>query len=95
GDTARFALRAQAAKTVELMGSFLAKPVVATRNGDTWTVELPLPEGRYVWLWRVDGATPPDDVAVADARRAPGDLEARAGVLTVQPVRHLPSADVR
>ena len=95
GDTARFALRAPTAKTVELMGSFLAKPVVATRNGDTWTVELPLPEGRYVWLWRVDGATPPDDVAVADARRAPGDLEARAGVLTVQPVRHLPSADVR
>jgi len=36
-----------------------------------------------------------DDVAVADARRAPGDLEARAGVLTVQPVRHLPSADAR
>jgi hypothetical protein len=95
GDTARFELRAPEAHVVELVGSFLAKPVAATRNGDIWTVELPLPEGRYVWLWRVDGSSPPDDVAVADAQRAAGDLGARAGVLTVRPVRHFPFADVR
>ena len=90
GDTARFALRAPDAKTVELTGNFLAKPVVATRIGDVWTVDLPLPEGRYLWLWRVDGKGPSDDVAISDALR-PGNLEARAGVLVVQPVRHFPT----
>jgi hypothetical protein len=95
GDTARFALRAPAAHTVELMGSFLAKPVAATRNGDVWTVELPLTEGRYVWLWRIDGAPPSDETAIADAKREPGDLEARAGVLIVNPVRHLSAVDAR
>jgi hypothetical protein len=95
GDTVKFALRAPAAHTVELMGSFLGKPVAATRNGDLWSVALPLMEGRYVWLWRVDGAQPSDDTAIADARRAPGDLDARAGVLIVKPVRHLSDIDAR
>jgi hypothetical protein len=72
----------------------LSKPVAATRNGDIWTVDLPLTEGRYVWLWRVDGKGPPDDVAIADAKR-PGELDARAGVLIVRPVRRLPDADAR
>jgi len=95
GDTARFALRAPAAHTVELMGSFLATPVAATHNGDVWTVELPLTEGRYVWLWRVDGAPPSDEMAIAAAKRGSGDLDARAGVLIVKPVRRLSAADVR
>jgi hypothetical protein len=95
GDTARFALRAPAAHTVELMGSFLGKPVAATRTGDIWSVEAPLTEGRYVWLWRVDGAPPSDEAAIADAKREAGDLEARAGVLVVKPVRHLSDADSR
>jgi hypothetical protein len=77
------------------MGSFLAKPVAATRNGDVWTVELPLTEGRYVWLWRIDGAPPWDETAIADAKRETGDLEARAGVLIVKPVRHLSAVDAR
>ena len=88
GDTARFALQAPSAHSVELTGNFLAKPVPATRVGDVWVVELPLAEGRYVWLWRVDGAAPSDDVVLADARR-PTDPTARAGVVIVQPVRHL------
>jgi 1,4-alpha-glucan branching enzyme len=95
GDTARFALRAPAAHTVELMGSFLGKPVAATRTGDIWSVEVPLTEGRYVWLWRVDGTPPPDETAITDAKRPPGDLEARAGVLVVKPVRRLSAVDSR
>jgi len=89
GDTAHFALRAPTAKTVELTGNFLSTPVAATRTGDLWTVALPLPEGRYVWLWRVDGSSPSDDLVISDARRQAGDLDARVGVLTVKPVRHL------
>ena len=95
GDTVRLQLRAPTAKTVDLAGNFLAKPIAATRDGDIWTVVLPLPEGRYVWLWRVDGAPPSDDVAITDAKRATGDREARAGVLTVQAVRHFSTADAR
>ena len=95
GDTARFALRAPAAHTVELTGSFLGKPVAATHTGDLWSVEVPLTEGRYVWLWRVDGAPPSDEAAIADAKREAGDLEARAGVLIVKPVRHLSAVDSR
>jgi hypothetical protein len=90
GDTARFALQAPTAHTVELTGNFLAKPIPATRVGDVWTVELPLTEGRYVWQWRVDGASPTDEMIIADSRR-PTDPTARVGVLIVRPVRRLPS----
>jgi hypothetical protein len=95
GDIARFQLRAPEAKTVELMGSFLAKPVAATRSGDLWTIDLPLTEGRYLWLWRVDGVAPSDDTAIAAAKLPDGDLTARAGVRFVKPVRRLPEADAR
>jgi hypothetical protein len=101
GDTARFQLRAPNAKSVELTGSFLTKPIAATRvAGATpadslWQVDVPLTEGRYVWVWRVDGKAPPDETALADARRPPGDLEARAGVRVVRPVRRLPDAEAR
>jgi hypothetical protein len=95
GDTARLQLRAPEARTVELAGSFLAKPIAATQAGGVWTVELPLTEGRYVWIWRVDGKTPSDETALADARRPAGDLDARAGVLVVRPVRRLPDAEAR
>jgi len=92
GDVAHFALQAPNAHTVELQGSFLAKPIPATRTvGDVWTVDLPLAEGRYVWLWRVDGAPPSDEVTMADSMR-PGDPTARAGVLVVKPVRRLPAS---
>ncbi|HEY2025810.1 MAG TPA: M1 family aminopeptidase [Gemmatimonadaceae bacterium] len=95
GDTARIQLRAPAAKTVELSGAFASKPIPATREGDIWTVEVPLTEGRYTWYWRVDGKQPADDVMVADAKRPAGDLDARAGVLVVRPVRRLPDAEAR
>ena len=90
GDSALFALRAPAAKKVELTGNFIAEPMAATREGDPWTVKLLLPEGRYVFIWRVDGTTTPDEDAVRDAQRAPGAPESRAGVLVVRPVMHIP-----
>jgi len=93
GDSARFVLRAPEAKKVELTGNFLAQPLAATRDGDLWTVSLFLPEGRYVYIWRVDGTTTPDELALRDAERMPGNVEARAGVLVVRPVRRLPERD--
>ena len=93
GDSARFVLRAPAAKSVELTGNFLAAPLPATRDGDLWTVNVILPEGRYVYIWRVDGTTTPDELALRDAERMPGNVEARAGVLVVRPVRRLPDHD--
>lgn len=95
GDTARFVLRAPAAKTVELSGNFLAKPVRATRTGDLWTVQLPLTEGRYSWIWRVDGKTPPDADILAAARAGATGPDAVAGVRIVPPTRLLPDADAR
>jgi len=74
---------------VELTGNFLAAPLPATRDGDLWTVNVLLPEGRYVYIWRVDGTTTPDELALRDAERMPGNVEARAGVLVVRPVRRL------
>ena len=87
GDTARFELRAPAAKTAELVGNFLAKPMAAARDGDVWSVQLPMTEGRYIWLWRVDGKTPADSVAIASA--AAGGDAAIAGVRTVRGVRRI------
>jgi hypothetical protein len=95
GDTVRIQLRAPDAKTVELSGAFASKPVAATRAGDIWTVEIPLTEGRYTWYWQVDGKQPSNDTMMADAKRPAGDLDARAGVLVVRPVRRLPDAAAR
>lgn len=94
GDTVRFAIRAPNAKTVELAGNFLAKPIPATRDGDTWTVTLAMPAGRYLWMWRIDGKTPSDEAAIA-AAHTPNDPDAVAGVRTVQPLHHLSDADAR
>ena len=69
-----------------------AAPQPATRDGDVWTVNVLLPEGRYVYIWRVDGTTTPDELALRDAEQKPGNAEARAGVLVVRPVRRLPDA---
>ncbi|HET9984127.1 MAG TPA: hypothetical protein VFQ38_11090 [Longimicrobiales bacterium] len=55
GEVVRFELRAPAAKTVELAGDFVRRPIAATRAGDTWSVEIPMTEGRYFFAWRVDG----------------------------------------
>lgn len=55
GEMVHFELRAPDAKTVALQGTFTVKSVPATRNGDVWTLDLPISEGRYCWTWVVDG----------------------------------------
>ncbi len=55
GETVRFELRAPNAKEVMLAGLMSLKPLPATRNGDVWTLAIPLTEGRYPWNWQVDG----------------------------------------
>lgn len=60
GETVSFTLRDAAAKTVALSGNFALRPVPATRSGDTWTVQLPMAQGRYSWKWVIDGKPAPD-----------------------------------
>lgn len=91
GETVRFELRAPDAKSVELAGNVASKPIPAAREGDRWIVSVPLPEGRYIWVWRVDGATPSDDALLAAAQQ-PGDPASRAGVRIVRPLERLADA---
>ena len=95
GQVERFVLHAPNAKTVELAGNFTAKPIAATRSGDDWTVEVSMPEGRYLYLWRVDGKSPSDRDAIAAVKNASGDSTAIAGVRTVRPLVHLDDRDAR
>jgi 1,4-alpha-glucan branching enzyme len=95
GEVERFTLHAPNAKTVELAGNFMAKPMAATRSGDDWTVEVPMPEGRYLYLWRVDGKSPSDLEAIAAVKAPSSDSTARAGVRTVRPLVHLDDRDAR
>lgn len=95
GERERFVLHAPNAKTVELAGNFTAKPIAATHSGDDWTVEVPMPEGRYLYLWRVDGKSPSDLDAIAAVKNAPSDSTARAGVRIVRPLVHLDDRDAR
>lgn len=93
GEVVRFEYPVSAApdaKSVELTGNFVSKPMSATRVGDVWVVELPITEGRYIWQWRIDGATPSDQ-ATYDAVRTPGPA-ARAGFRTVRPLQRLDEA---
>jgi hypothetical protein len=57
-------------------------------------VTLPLSEGRYVWLWRVDGTSPSDEDVLA-AAKASADPAARAGVRIVHAVERLADADAK
>ena len=94
GEVARFTLRAPDAKSVELAGSVASKPVAATRDGDLWTVTMPLTEGRYIWMWRVDGKGPSDEEALA-AAKTPNDPTSRVGVRVVKPVQRLADSDAK
>jgi hypothetical protein len=94
GEVARFVLRAPNATSVELSGSMLVKPVTATRSGDEWTVTLPLTEGRYIWLWRIDGKGPTDEESLAAAKTS-NDPTARAGVRIVRAVQRLADSDAK
>jgi Peptidase family M1 domain len=93
GETVTFALVAPEAKSVELTMS--QAPIPATRVGDRWTVTRALPEGRYVYLWRVDGTPPSDDVALAAVKSGASDSTARAGVRIVRPLERLENADAQ
>lgn len=55
GETVHFELHAPEAKTVALSGNFTLKPVPAVKNGDVWSLDLAMSEGRYSWAWHVDG----------------------------------------
>jgi hypothetical protein len=94
GEQVRFTLHAPQAKTVELAGNFMAKPIPATRDGDVWTVTMPMTEGRYIWVWRVDGKNPSDEASIA-ATKAPASPDALAGVRIVRPVQRLDDANAR
>lgn len=95
GEMKTFTLHAPAAKSVELSGNFISKPIAATRTGDDWTVEMPIPAGRYLWLWRVDGKGPSDEEAIAAVKSGGSDTGARAGVFTIRPLVHLDDHDAR
>jgi hypothetical protein len=79
------------AKKVELTMS--QAPIPATRVGNRWTVQRALPEGRYVYLWRVDGAPPSDEAALAAIKAGTPDSTARAGVRTVRPLERLETSN--
>jgi hypothetical protein len=70
------------------------KPVPATRNGDSWTVTMPLTEGRYIWQWRVDGKGPTDEQTLA-AVKTSDDPTARAGVRIVHALQRLADSDAK
>jgi hypothetical protein len=54
-----------------------------------------MPEGRYLYLWRVDGKSPSDRDAIAAVKNASSDSTAIAGVRTVRPLVHLDDRDAR
>jgi hypothetical protein len=74
GEVARGELRVPDAKEVALGGNFAPRPLPATRQGDAWTVEVPLSAGRYDWWWIVDGAVPRN----GDGRPMTGERIVRA-----------------
>ena len=94
GELARFELVAPDAKTVALALSTTA-PAPATRDGDRWVVTLPLAEGRYVYLWQVDGKAPSDDATLAAVRAGGTDPNARAGVRIVRPLQRLEDTNAK
>ena len=81
GEMARWELTHPTAREVSLWTSFAPSPIAATREGDRWTVEVPVSEGQYSWAWIVDG------------RRLP--REGASGTQTIRPVRELESPHPR
>ncbi len=67
-----FSLKAGKAKAVELVGDFNSwKPGVLplSRDGKNWRIMVPLPPGRYRYLFRVDGQTRLDPQARSENDR--------------------------
>ena len=71
----QFVLRAPQARSVALVGDFNeldrnATPLRAVSNDGVWTISLPLPRGRHVYAFVVDGE---EWIADPVAPKAPGD----------------------
>jgi len=46
-----------------LNGNFVRSPMPATKEGDSWVVDLPMTEGAYLWIWQPNGGnTVPDSL---------------------------------
>jgi hypothetical protein len=89
GDVVRFELPVSSlpgAQSVRLNGNFLRQGVTlpAARSGDTWVVEVPLTEGRYVFAWAATNAAGEPIRPQADP--------ALSGTRTVLPVRRIDNA---
>ena len=64
----RFSVHAPAAARVSLVGDFdrwdpAAMPMRRAEDGETWTVDVQLPPGRYVFAYAVDGTLKTDPTA--------------------------------
>jgi hypothetical protein len=68
------------ATTVSLAGTFVRAPIPATKVGDVWTVDLPMSEGRYIWVWQLGGST------------TPATDPALTGVKVVRPLQRITNA---
>jgi len=45
------------ATTVSLNGNFVRAPIPAVKQGESWVVEIPMTEGRYLWAWQLGDGT--------------------------------------
>jgi len=51
------------ATSMMLNGNFVRSPMPATKEGDSWVVDLPMTEGAYLWIWQPNGGnTVPDSL---------------------------------
>ena len=51
------------ATAMMLNGNFLRSPMAATKEGDSWVVDLPMTEGAYIWVWQpTGGSSVPDSM---------------------------------
>ncbi|HEV2147868.1 MAG TPA: M1 family aminopeptidase [Longimicrobiaceae bacterium] len=78
GQTVRYELPAPHAERVSLAGDFTSTPIPAVKEGDLWTVTIPLTDGRYYWRWVIEGGSA-------------GEGQPTSGVRLVQPLKNLRS----
>jgi len=81
----RFSIRAPAARRVSLVGDFdrwdpAALPMRASSDGETWTLDVPLPPGRHVFAYAVDGGLRTDPTV---ARAVEDDFGVPSSVIVV------------
>lgn len=55
GERVRFTVHAPDAEAVALVGDFTTHPIEARRDGEAWSVTVPLTAGTYAVGWRIDG----------------------------------------